>query len=141
MNNLPFLQRLQTSLGNYFRPEQGQNAPPEVSSFVPSSPTPPAIGRTIRGMLANQPQVTQRTISGLKAVGQGMAYMSPFGAYIQGDENRQRDFSESLGNNIEQFLGQGLPQEMSPLDKLLSLLQLLMQKGGDTNAKSREQTF
>mgnify|MGYP001558570784 CR=1 FL=1 len=108
-NNLPFLQRVGTSLGNYFSPEQGQNVPPEVQSFVPQSQTPPAIGRTIRGLLANQPQP---------------------------DFQAQQQQVPQPQPSMEQFMPQ---QEMSPLDQLVLLLQLLMQEGGGINAKSEDQ--
>lgn len=60
----PFLKRLQTSIGNFFSPERGQNAPPEVQSFVPSAPKTPTIGRTIKGILSSsqgQPKIAQQT--------------------------------------------------------------------------------
>ncbi len=60
----PFLSRLQTSLSDFFRPEQGQNQPPEISSFVPSAPRTPSIGPTIRGILSSQgqPQAAQEAV-------------------------------------------------------------------------------
>ena len=109
---MPFLQRVGTSLGNYFRPEQGQNAPPEVQSFVPQAQTPPAIGRTIRGLLANQPQPDFQT---------NVAAPS---AQLQPVQQQQP--------SMEQFL----PQELSPLDQLLLLLQLLMKGGQSAEGQS-----
>ena len=89
--------RVGTSIGNYFSPEQGQNVPPEVQGFVPQAQNPPAIGRTIRGLLANQPQ-----------------------------QPVQPQPQQPQQPSMEQFM----PQQMSELDQLLLVLQLLMQEGG-----------
>lgn len=59
MASFPFLQKLQTSLADFFRPEQGRNPVAEVSDFVPSTPRTPSIADTIRGLMTsrqNNPQ-------------------------------------------------------------------------------------
>ena len=148
MNNLSFLQRVGTSLGNYFSPEQGQNVPPEVSSFVPQSQTPPAIGRTIRGLLADQrlpvaSGISQRMQS-LIGVGRAINEFNPGQAIADVIESqtisknnpefikqRRQEIGKQI--NLEQFL----PQELSPLDQLVLLLQLLMQGGENQSAEGQ----
>lgn len=156
-NGLPFLQRLQTSLGNYFRPEQGQNAPPEVQSFVPQAQTPPAIGRTIRGLLADQrlpvasviSQRMQPVIGVARAINEFLP-VQPIADFIRSqtlsrdDPNFVKRRREAIGKQIfstqpQSSIQEFLPQQLSPLDQLLLLLQLLMQEGGLQSAKSNNQ--
>lgn len=54
---IPFLQRLQSTLSDYFRPEQSENVPSEVQAFVPSAPRTPSIANTIRGIMRSKPEM------------------------------------------------------------------------------------
>ena len=110
MDNLPFLQRVQSRIGNYLQNDLGSNYP-GLRNFVKDQAIP-AIGRTIRGLIPDQKIVSPLPSSQQRPIQQIMPSPTPTTIPLRAPTPTPRLTEEQFYNAVKQRAPNMAPQRI-----------------------------